>query len=207
MMHNDDWSASKFFATLANGVRLAYAITGEASLPPLLLIHGLTDTSRTWSLFADFLPGYRLIMPDLRGHGASSAPQNGYSPACFAEDISMLLDQIGVDHCPVVGHSLGGMVAQVFAATCPERVDRLILIGTAADPSNEATRDVETAMEAMEEPIDPDSPFMQQWYANPGHVDESFLARLRHEAAETPLHVIRGSMQEVHATNLLGQAG
>ena len=204
MSPHDEWRARKRDVALANGVRLAYVDIGEASLPPLLLIHGFTDSSRTWSGITDALPGYRLIMPDLRGHGDSSAPEDGYTSAHFADDMRQLLDTLGITQCPIIGHSLGGMIAQTFAAGFPDRVEKLILIGTSAAPANKVTLDLSAEIDSLQPPIDPESPFMLQWYANPGQVDETFLATLRREAARIPIHVLKQTMNAVRSTSLLG---
>ena len=68
------WSSLKKEVRLPNGVKLAYVELGNPKGPPLLLLHGYTDSSRSWSLVVPYLQEYRLLIPDQRGHGAADAP-------------------------------------------------------------------------------------------------------------------------------------
>ena len=123
------WPAMKKKAALANGITLAYVELGNPDGPPLLLLHGYTDSSRTWSLLAPYLDKYRLLMPDQRGHGASDSPECCYSTSQYAHDAKLFMDAIGVDRAHVVGHSMGSMVAIHMAAEYPDRVSSIGLIG------------------------------------------------------------------------------
>jgi pimeloyl-ACP methyl ester carboxylesterase len=105
--------------------------------PPVVLIHGFSDSWRSfeemlgrWPLDAHDAPVYAL---DLRGHGRSSEPEaGGYAMDDFAADVTAFLDALGIERAVVVGHSMGGLVAQALAVAYPDRVDRLVLISTAA---------------------------------------------------------------------------
>ena len=106
------WPAMKKKVKLANGVTLAFVELGNPKGEPLLLLHGYTDSSRTWSLVAPYLGQYRLLMPDQRGHGASDSPECCYSPTQYAHDASLFLDAMGVKRAHVVGPLLpGGVLA------------------------------------------------------------------------------------------------
>ena len=87
------WPAMKKRVKLANGITLAYVELGNPKGEPLLLLHGYTDSSRTWSLVAPYLGKYRLLMPDQRGHGASDSPDCCYSTAQYAFDAKLFLDR------------------------------------------------------------------------------------------------------------------
>lgn len=195
----DDWSALKSTCCLPNGAELACITQGEPNQPALLLIHGFTDSSRSWMKLEQSFATHKRIMPDLRGHGQSRAPDQGYSLSHFMDDMRLLLAELEIHDCAVVGHSLGGMIAQLLAATFPELVRKLVLIGTAATPNDGSVRALKDTIDSLTAPIDPDGPFMKQWYDNPGAVDETFLAQLRAEAARIPLHVLKGV---VHATSM-----
>ncbi|HEY2763668.1 MAG TPA: alpha/beta fold hydrolase [Pseudonocardiaceae bacterium] len=112
-----------------HGYRRAFRITGEG--PPLLLIHGIGDSSATW---LDVIPTlarrHLVIAPDLLGHGASDKPRADYSVAAYANGMRDLLGVLGVDRVTLVGHSLGGGVAMQFAYQFPERTERLVLVST-----------------------------------------------------------------------------
>jgi pimeloyl-ACP methyl ester carboxylesterase len=97
--------------------------------PPLVLLHGLTDSHRTWALVAPALAaGRRVLMPDLQGHGLSGRPDAGYELAWQADVISAWIDRIGLDQLDLVGHSYGGGVAQWMLLRESARVRRLALV-------------------------------------------------------------------------------
>ncbi|MBK6466702.1 MAG: alpha/beta fold hydrolase [Rhodobacter sp.] len=79
-----DWVAARKFATTSDGLTLSYVEAGNPNGPPLVLLHGYSDNSRSWSLLAPLLVDRRLIMLDLRGHGGSAAPACCYGPDSLA---------------------------------------------------------------------------------------------------------------------------
>jgi 3-oxoadipate enol-lactonase len=100
--------------------------------PPLVLVPGLGAGSWLWEGWTGGLASaFELIMPELRGSGRSDCPDARYSVRLFAEDLRAVLDHFGIDSCHLLGASLGGFVAQHFAAHWPGRVQRLVLLGTA----------------------------------------------------------------------------
>ena len=125
-----DWADAKKMVKLSNGITLAYVEMGNSDGPPMLLIHGYTDNSRSWSLLAPYLKAHRLLAVDLRGHGKSDAPQCCYAYADLANDAALFLDALGIAKADVIGHSLGSLAAQLLAAQHPEKVDRLVLISS-----------------------------------------------------------------------------
>jgi pimeloyl-ACP methyl ester carboxylesterase len=91
--------------------------------PPILALHGLASNARWWDLVAARLsPRWRVLAPDLRGHGRSDRPDSGYSFAEVVDDLRGLVEATGLDRLVVAGHSWGASVALWFAATLPERV-------------------------------------------------------------------------------------
>lgn len=121
-------------------VRLATLEAGEGGRP-LLISHGFTGAKEDFADVADPLAdaGWWVIAPDLRGHGASDQPEQeeAYSLAVFAEDLFVLADQLGWDRFALLGHSMGGMIAQEMALGRPERIDRLVLMSTSHGPIDE----------------------------------------------------------------------
>lgn len=118
-----------------DGFTMFYEEAGDPEAPPVVLLHGFTADSRTWLPVAGILSeDYRVIAPDLRGHGATSAPEDldSYTIETFADDVKALLDHLGVDVCAMAGCSFGGMVALQFATTWPEMVAALVLSDTSA---------------------------------------------------------------------------
>jgi pimeloyl-ACP methyl ester carboxylesterase len=112
-----------------HGHRAIYRIAGSG--PPVVLIHGMVNSSRHWEDVALRLADrYTLIAPDLIGHGDSATPRGDYSLGAHAASIRDLLSVIGVNHATVVGHSLGGGVAMQFFYQFPQRTDRLVLVSS-----------------------------------------------------------------------------
>lgn len=109
----------------------AIAYTTAGSGEPLLLIHGLGGTRRTWDHVLDsFAASHTVIAPDLPGHGESDAPAGDYSLGALAASLRDLLVILGHSSATLVGHSLGGGIALRFAYQFPERIDRLALISS-----------------------------------------------------------------------------
>jgi pimeloyl-ACP methyl ester carboxylesterase len=101
--------------------------TGE----PILLIHGLAGSSRTWDHVIPCLtPRHDVIAPDLLGHGESAKPQGDYSLGAFASGLRDFLSVLDVPSVTIVGHSFGGGVAMQLAYQHPHLVDRLVLVGS-----------------------------------------------------------------------------
>lgn len=112
-----------------HGDRIAYRDDGDGEV--LLLIHGMAGSSDTWrSVIPALSKRFRIIAPDLLGHGESAKPRTDYSLGAFAVWLRDFLDQVGVSQATVVGHSLGGGVAMQFVYQHPDYAKRLILISS-----------------------------------------------------------------------------
>ena len=191
----DAFDASKKRIALPNGESLAYIDRGERSGPPVILIHGYTDSARDWVPMLPYLAKRdRLILVDIRGHGQSSKPECCYTRIDFAYDIKLLLDALGVQRADIVGHSLGSIIAQTFAEYWPERTAHVVLIsstgGSPPDrPKQPLQFDFAAEIRKLKEPIEADSPFMIAWWDSPTPVDPDFIRRQRRDAAGIPLRV------------------
>jgi len=189
------FDASKKTMALPDGETLAYIDMGNASGPPVVLIHGYTDNARDWVPMLPYLSKhYRLILVDIRGHGQSSKPECCYSRLDFAYDIKLLLDGLGVRKADIVGHSLGSIIAQTFAEYWPDRTAHVVLISSTGGfppdlPKKPAQFDFAAEIRKLKEPIDADSPFMIAWWDSPTPVDPDFIRRQRKDAAGIPLRV------------------
>jgi pimeloyl-ACP methyl ester carboxylesterase len=112
-----------------HGDRIAYRDEGDGEV--LLLIHGMAGSSETWrSVIPPLSKKFRVIAPDLLGHGESAKPRTDYSLGAFAVWLRDFLDELGVSRATVVGHSLGGGVAMQFVYQHPDYAQRLILISS-----------------------------------------------------------------------------
>jgi pimeloyl-ACP methyl ester carboxylesterase len=112
-----------------HGRRAVYRIAGSG--PPVVLIHGMLNSSSHWQAVArELAREHTVIAPDLIGHGDSAAPRGDYSLGAHAASIRDLLAAIGIERASIVGHSLGGGVAMQFFYQFPQRVERLVLISS-----------------------------------------------------------------------------
>lgn len=114
-----------------DGTSLAYRVVGHGP-QPVVLLHSLAlDGSWFEPLAAELGDTFRCVVPDLRGHGTSAGTPDSISLATLADDVALIGDQLGLTGFPVVGISLGGMVAQALAHRHPDAVKAAVLIATA----------------------------------------------------------------------------
>lgn len=114
-------------------VQLAYRWAGDPAGPVLLLSHSLGASSLMWEpQIKELGKRFRLLIPDHRGHGESSVPEEVYSIEDFGRDVLAMLDQLKLQRVHFCGLSLGGMIGMWMAQHAPERIGRLVLCNTAA---------------------------------------------------------------------------
>ena len=122
-------------------VTLSYLDEGKGQ--PLVLLHGLCFTSSIWEKVIPRLSKeYRVIAPDLRGHGQSSVPAPPYSTTQMANDIIGLLDALEIKKAAVFGHSLGGYITLAIAEKYPQRLSALSLVHSLSEPDSEEKNQV-----------------------------------------------------------------
>lgn len=115
-----------------NGIEINYELQGQTGLP-IVLIHGFGLDHSIWmDVASKYLRNYRVIMPDVRGHGESEAPEGSYPMSLLARDIAHLLEFLGVSKVIFCGHSMGGYITLAFAEHFPERLAGMGLITTHA---------------------------------------------------------------------------
>src|SRR5215212_3618132 len=108
-----------------NGIDMHVAEAGDG--PPLLLVHGWPQHWWCWRhLIPALSQRYRVLAPDLRGMGWSSAPEGPYDKQTFADDLLALLDAEGIERTRIIGHDWGGYASFLLALGHPERVERLV---------------------------------------------------------------------------------
>ena len=115
--------------TLAPGVELEFS--REGSGPALVLVHGYLGGSRMWSETSNYFAArYDVIAPDLAGFGNSAHLESFDRIEHHAEQVLAHLDRLGIKQFRLIGHSMGGMIAQHMAASVGERIDKMVLYGT-----------------------------------------------------------------------------
>ena len=139
---------------LNTGVRLHYAEQGERGGPVVLMLHGFTDSWFSYSrVLKSMDPKYHVYVLDQRGHGDSDQPRNGYTPRVLADDVLAFMNAIGINEATVVGHSMGSFVAQHIATLEPERVKKLVLIGSAPSVKNTAVYGLQRDINALSDSV------------------------------------------------------
>src|SRR5438477_1178878 len=113
-----------------NGIEMYYEVRGADE--PLVLLHGGTGAGVNWSLiFKDPPAGYRLIVPDLRGHGRSTNSSSAFTFRQSALDVFAMLDHLGVEQFKAIGVSLGAKTLLHMATQQPARVEAVVLVSAA----------------------------------------------------------------------------
>jgi 3-oxoadipate enol-lactonase len=173
----------------ANGIDLAFERAGDGA--HLLFFNGsgsTLDSSRP--LISLFTAHFDVVAHDQRGLGATSIPEGPYSMAHYAADAAALIDAVGWERCRVVGVSFGGMVAQEFAVTWPNRVERLALVCTSpggAGGSSYPLHELEHLSAAERETLGAqllDTRFTPEWLAS--HPSDRALVEMMAERTRAP---------------------
>lgn len=120
------------------GAALAVEVRGEGA--PILFVHGFPLDHTMWRHQLAALARWKRVAPDLRGAGASSAPQVGYSIARYAEDLVAVLDVLGIREATVCGLSMGGYIVFELLRRAPDRVRAVILANTKAEADSPEAR-------------------------------------------------------------------
>jgi non-heme chloroperoxidase len=144
--------------TLPDGVRLEYEERGDPDGVPVLLLHGVTDSRRSWDpVLAHLPPAIRAIALSQRGHGDSERPaQASYRYEDMAADAVAVIEALDLGSAIVVGHSMGAWVAERVAIDRPEVVLGTVLVGAIGPGGDNAVLvDVRNEVAGLADPIDP----------------------------------------------------
>ena len=124
---------------IVNGLRLRLLDWGGDGRPPLLLLHGFTGHAHAWDTLSIALqPHFRVLALDQRGHGDSD-PADGYNPVLAFDDLTGVVDQLGLAAVTLIGLSMGGRNGMYFAAKRPERVRKLVVVDIGPEISAKAS--------------------------------------------------------------------
>jgi len=130
--------ASSQFITI-NGLRLHYLDFGNSAQLPLICIHGLSGNAHNFDgLAAHLARDYHVIAIDVRGRGDSQwGPADEYNPTTYNSDLATLIDLLQFPRVTLIGTSMGGMIAMLYAGGYPERVERIVLndVGPEVNPA------------------------------------------------------------------------
>ena len=113
----------------AGGLKMHVALAGDPEAPPIVLVHGWPQHWWCWRhVIPELAREHRVIAPDLRGHGWTDAPREGYEKDQLATDLLALLDAMGLDRVTWVGHDWGAFAGFLAAFRAPERFERLLAL-------------------------------------------------------------------------------
>jgi len=185
--------------TLPGGLRLPYVEHGDPAGVPLILLHGYSDSWRSWELLLAQLPAsvhaYALTQ---RGHGDADRPQTGYRPEDHAADVAAFMDAVGLDAAVIAGHSGGSYSAQRFALDHPERTLGVVLIGAfRAFHDNPGVLELGEAIAELTDPVDPAfvRGFQASTVAQP--IPAGFLETIVAESRKLPARVWKTYLRDI----------
>lgn len=196
------------FAELATGVRLPYVEQGDPTGVPVILLHGVTDSWRSFEPVLPYLPpSLHVYALTQRGHGEADRPSAGYTPHDFAADVAAFMDTQHLSSAVVVGHSMGSFVAQRFALDYPERTRGLVLMGSFTSCRGNAGLEEfwEQVIVPLTDPIDPEiaREFQVSTLAQP--VTPEFLQMVTGESLKVPAHVWQAAFRGLLTSSHLGE--
>jgi non-heme chloroperoxidase len=184
---------------LSTGVTLPYAEQGDPTGVPVVLLHGYTDSWRSWEPVLPYLPdSIHAFAPTQRGHADADRPEAGYRPQDFAADVAAFMDALEFDTAIIVGTSMGSIVAQRFAIDYRERTLGLMLAAAATSWRTPAVLDLWDMVSALDDPIDPGfvREFQESTLAQP--VPLAFIDTVVKESLKVPARVWRAALREGH---------
>jgi pimeloyl-ACP methyl ester carboxylesterase len=181
---------------LPSGIRLPYVEQGEPGGVPIIFLHGVTDSWRSFEPVLPRLPAsVRAFAISQRGHGDADRPETGYRPSDFAGDLAAFMQALDLGPAVVVGHSMGGSVAQRFAVDYPRRLRGLVLVGSRAawHDHPDIAELCDYAASTLRDPIDRQFAleFQQSTLAQP--VPAAFLDMVVQESLKLPARVWRAA--------------
>ncbi|MGE0716652.1 MAG: alpha/beta fold hydrolase, partial [Alphaproteobacteria bacterium] len=184
-------------ARLASGLLHPYAIQGVGTLP-LILLHGYTDSWRSFETVLDRLPPHmRAVAYSQRGHGDADRPDHAYRPEDFASDLKHFMNALGIDRAVIAGHSMGANVALRFAIDHPGRTAGLALLGGYASlAANPVIADLwDSGVALLSDPVDPAfaRDFQASTLARP--VARGFMDMVVAESLKVPARVWRATLR------------
>jgi non-heme chloroperoxidase len=194
---------------LSTGVRLPYVEHGDPSGVPMVLLHGYSDSSRSFELLLPHLPdSIHASALTQRGHGDAGKPVGGYRPEDYAADVAAFLDAKGVEAALIVGHSGGSYAAQRFALDHADRTLGVVLIGSFhAFHDNPGVRELQEAVAHLTDPVDREfvREFQESCVAQP--VPAGFMEGIIEGSSQVPARVWRAYLEDLLAADVPTESG
>ena len=191
--------------TRANGIEVNYELHGKEGAPWLVLSHSLACTVRMWDpQVAAFQSRFRILNYDMRGHGATSAPQGPYSLDLLADDVLGLMKQLKIEQPAYCGLSIGGMIGQTLALKAPGSFTKMVLADTTHTQPPEALKQWEDRIaiarsKGMAGLVDGT---MERWFTEPYRKKNSpEFQKIRDLVLKTPVAGFIGCGQAIMKLN------
>jgi pimeloyl-ACP methyl ester carboxylesterase len=189
---------------LANGITLVYTQTGDPDAPPMVLLHGGGNTKESWDgVLPTLAKTHNVYALDLRGHG-ESARAGAYSFELMRDDVLAFIDALGLDRIVLIGHSMGGTVAWLFAPDHLDRLTHLIIEDVAPNRPGDPQIDIVARPEG---PLPFDYDALASVLGQLNNPDPAWTSRLAEITTPTLViaggpgsHVDQGRLAEIAAT-------
>jgi non-heme chloroperoxidase len=185
---------------VSGNVNLQYVEQGQADGTPVIFLHGITDSWHSFERVLPLLPkSIHAFAISQRGHGNSDRPANGYHPRDFANDLADFIKKKDLGKAVIVGHSMGGIVAQQFALMYPELLKGMVIVSSdAAFRDNKGLPEFHEEIIKMKGPaIDPAfmDAFQKGTIARP--IDTAYYQLLVAEGLKVPARVFKSAFYEL----------
>ena len=170
-----------------SAVRLPYAEHGDPGGTPVVMLHGISDSLRSFEPVFPHLPSsIHAYAVTQRGHGDAPRPADGYGVAQLAGDVVAFMDDAAIERAVVVGHSMGTVVATRLAIDAPDRVSGLVLVGGRGTFRHPDLDPLYAEVETFGESVDPEwaRAFQESTIARP--VSEEWLDTVTQESLKMP---------------------
>ena len=194
---------------LSTGVTLPYVEQGDPAGTPMVLLHGYSDSARSYDLLLPHLPGsihgYAVTQ---RGHDGADKPASGYRPEDHAADVAAFLDANGIEKALIVGHSGGSYAAQRFAVDHPDRTLGVVLIGAFhAFRDNPGVGEMREVVARLSDPVDREfvREFQESCVAQP--VPADFMDAIIDGSSKVPARVWKAYLEDLVAADVPTESG
>jgi len=189
--------------TNVNGIEINYEVHGKDGAPWIVWCHSLASSVRMWDpQIAAFKDSYRLLVHDMRGHGASSAPKGPYSLDMLADDVLGLVSSLKIPKALFCGLSIGGMIGQTIALRGAGPFERMVLADTTHTQPPEAIKQWEERIQIAQtkgmKPLVAGT--MERWFTAPFR-DTPAAKRIADIIATTPVAGYVGCGQAIMKLN------
>ena len=182
-------------AELSTGVRLPYVEHGDPSGIPVVLLHGMSDSLRSFETVLPYLSesvhAYAITQ---RGHGDADRPQVGYRPQDTAADVAAFMDAVGIERAVVAGSSWGSHTARRFAVEHPDRTQGLVLMASFFDFDAPGVDELGAVIEQLADPVD--RAFVREFQESclARAIDPAYLEAIVDDSCKLPARVWRAVM-------------